>query len=122
MSEFAEKAEAFLEHGIHLLLVDLIPPGPHDPLGMHGVIGERFGDEPQPLPDGEPLTLASYAAGDGIEVYLEYLAVGDLLKEMPLFFHPDRYVRVPLEATYMAAYQAIPRVWQDVLEGGKAPS
>src|SRR5262249_17981173 len=31
IEELVEKAAAALEHGIHLLLVDLFPPGPHDP-------------------------------------------------------------------------------------------
>jgi len=47
----------------------------------------------------EPLTLAGYAAGPQVEVYLEHVAVGAALPEMPLFPRPDRYIYVPLEAT-----------------------
>ena len=36
---FIDKAEIALLHGIHLLLVDLFPPGSHDPRGMHGALG-----------------------------------------------------------------------------------
>jgi hypothetical protein len=36
---------------------------------------------------------------------------------MPLFLRPDRYVNVPLESTYQAAYRGLPAFWQDVLEG-----
>ena len=46
VAEFADKAETALWHGIHVLLVDLFPPGRHDPQGMHGAIWERFDDEP----------------------------------------------------------------------------
>ena len=70
-------------------------------------------------PADEPLTLASYAAGMQIEVYLEHLAVGAALPDMPLFVHPDRYINVPLEATYQAAYRGMPAFWRDVLEGGQ---
>lgn len=44
------------------------------------------------------------------------MAVGDVLPEMPLFLEVDRYVPVPLEATYRAAFDAVPRRWRDVLE------
>jgi hypothetical protein len=115
--EFATKIEAALLHGIHVLLVDLFPPGPQDPQGMHGAIWEHFDDEPFALPLNEPLTLASYVAGPSPEAYLEYLAVGTHLVDMPLFLNPDRYINVPLESTYQAAYQGMPKFWRDVLEG-----
>jgi hypothetical protein len=119
VEDFAAKALDALEAGIHLLVVDLLPPGPHDPCGMHGVILQHLSqsDEPYDLPEGEPLTLAGYAAGPKVEVYLEHLAVGAALPEMPLFLRPDRYVNVPLEATYQAAYQGMPAFWREVLEG-----
>ena len=67
---FAQKAVEALGTGIHLLLIDLFPPGPHDPSGMHGVICVHLsgGEEPQDLPPDEPLTLASYAAGADVEI------------------------------------------------------
>jgi hypothetical protein len=68
------------------------------------------------------LTLASYAAGRPIEVYLEHLAVGASLPDMPLFLDYERYINVPLEATYQAAYRGMPGFWRDVLEGQKPPS
>lgn len=117
VAEFADKAELALAHGIHVLLVDLFPPGRHDPEGIHAAIWERFDDEPYRLPPDELLTLASYVAGPGPEAYLEHLTVGDVLPEMPLFLTPERYVNVPLEATYAAAYRGLPAFWRDVLEG-----
>lgn len=120
-TEFADKAETALWHGIHLLLVDLLPPGRHDPQGMHAVIWERFDDQPYRLPPGESLTLASYVAGPRPEAYLEHLAVGSPLAEMPLFLNPDRYVNVPLESTYLAAFRGLPKFWREVLEGCPPP-
>jgi hypothetical protein len=119
VEEFARKAIDALEGGVHVLIIDLFPPGPHDPQGMHGIICERLArfDEPYDLPAAEPLTLASYAAGLQVEIYLEHVAVGVALPEMPLFVRPDRYVNVPLEATYAAAYRGMPAFWRDVLEG-----
>jgi hypothetical protein len=84
---------------------------------MHGAIVEALDDADQPydLPSEEPLTLASYIA-DPVEVYLEHLAVGATLAEMPLFLNAGHYVGTPLEATYLAAYRGMPAFWRNVLE------
>src|SRR5207249_1291600 len=69
VNELAVKAATALDMGVHLLLVDLFPPGRHDPHGMHDVILhqlEQFA-EVYDLPADEPLTLAAYAAGPQIE-------------------------------------------------------
>ena len=79
-------------------------------------------DERYELPSAEPLTLASYAAGSPVEIYLDHVAVGAPLPEMPLFLRPDRYVNVPLEPTYEAAFLGMPAFWRDVLEGSVPPS
>ena len=122
VEDFAAKAESALNAGIHFLLVDLLPPGAHDPSGMHGVILQRLdlSEEPYDLPAHEPATLASYVAGPAVDIYVEHLAVGAPLPEMPLFLRPDRYINVPLEATYQAAYRGVPSFWREVLEGRRA--
>lgn len=119
IEEFATKVVSALDAGVHVLLVDLFPPASHDPYGMHGVILQRLeqSDEPYDLPADEPLTLASYAAGEGVDMFVEHVAVGAPLPEMALFLRPDRYIEVPLEQTYQAAYQGMPAFWRDVLEG-----
>jgi hypothetical protein len=118
VDDFAAKVVSALDFGVHALVVDLFPPGVHDPQGMHGAVWQYFSRRNQPydLPAEEPLTLASYVAGPPIDVYLEHLAVGAALPEMPLFLRPDRYINVPLEATYRAAYRGVPAFWRDVLE------
>jgi hypothetical protein len=73
-------------------------------------------EEPYDLPEGDPLTLASYVATEPVDIYLEHPAVGASLPEMPLFLRPDRYINVPLEATYQEAYRSLPEFWRDVLE------
>jgi hypothetical protein len=57
-----------------------------------------------------------------VETYLEHVAVGAALPEMPLFLHHDRYINVPLEPTYQAAYRGVPAFWRDVLEGRQPQS
>jgi hypothetical protein len=67
----------------------------------------------------EPLTVASYSARPPVKAYLEYLAVGGLLPEMPVFLSSDRYIPVPLEATHQAAYRGVPVFWRAV--AGRPP-
>jgi hypothetical protein len=43
--------------------------------------------------------------------------VGAALPEMPPFLRPDRYVNVPLEATYQTANHGMAAFWRNVLEG-----
>jgi Protein of unknown function (DUF4058) len=121
VADFVSKAVDALEIGVHLLLVDLFPPGKHDRSGLHGAIQERLThrDEPYDLPRDTPLTVASYVSQREVDVYLEHLAVGATLPEMPLFLRPDRYVSVPLESTCSAAFKGMPSIWRDVLEQGK---
>jgi hypothetical protein len=119
VEDLADNAVAALERGVHLLLVDLFPPGPHDPSGIHGAIlqGLEPSDRPYAVPADRPLTLASYVAGPEVDIYREPLAVGAPLPEMLLFLRPDRYVNVPLEPTYQATARGMPAFWREVLEG-----
>jgi hypothetical protein len=116
VGEFVGKVIEALDMGIHVLLLDLFPPGRHDACGMHGAVWDYYGDRPYDLPVDEPFTAAAYAAGPPVEVYVEHLATGRALPDMPLFLHSDRYIQVPLEATYEAAYRGVPAYWRAVLE------
>jgi Protein of unknown function (DUF4058) len=119
VEELVEKAVAALERGVHVLLIDLLPPGAHDPAGIHGSIVQTLDQYSAPyvLPAGSPLTMASYVAGPAIEIYLEHLVVGSALVDMPLFLRADRYVNVPLEPTYQSTYRGVPEFYRNVLEG-----
>ena len=117
LESFVDKAYSALKAGCHLLVVDLFPPGPRDPQGIHGALAEEFGETGFTLPADKPLVLASYSAGELKRYYVEPLAVGDALPEMPLFLTADVYVPVPLETTYLAAWSAVPRRWQAEVEG-----
>ncbi len=117
---FARKAAEFLLSRVHLLVVDLFPPGRRDPQGIHKVIWDRFHDEPFELPADKPLTLAAYSAGEEIVAYVEQAAVGDALPDMPIFLTSDYYVPCPLEATYQTTWAQYPAVLKGPLETGAA--
>src|SRR4051812_4122755 len=118
---FARKATELLEAGVHLLIVDLFPPGRRDPQGIHKVIWDRVRDEPFALPPDKPLTVAAYAAGTEMAAYVEPIAVGDPLPDMPVFLTADRYVPCPLEATYQTAWEQFPAPLKGPLESPPAP-
>ena len=113
---FLDKIEDALAHGIHVLVVDLFPPGSHDARGLHAALWDRLGDNPNDPPAGEPLTLASYVADVPVEAYLENLAVGRVLPDMPLFLDPETYINTPMEATYQAAWRGTGEPLREVLE------
>jgi Protein of unknown function (DUF4058) len=82
-----DKACELLEYRIHLLIIDLFPP---DKL----------------------LTLAAYESALTVKAYIEPVAVGDVLPEMPLYLEPGAHILVPLEATYQAAFASVPERWR----------
>lgn len=116
LRSFLEKATAALARGYHLLLIDLQPPGPRDPQGIHGALWSEIADDSYRAPADKPLTLAAYSAGQPRVAYVEPIAIGDPLPEMPLFLEPESYISVSLDATYRAAWRGVPRRWRDVLE------
>jgi Protein of unknown function (DUF4058) len=113
---FVAKACELLIHRVHLLLVDPLPPGRRDPSGIHAAIWEEVADVPFVPPKDKPLTLVAYECDLTMRAYIQPVAVGDPLPDMPLFVEPARHVLVPLETTYQAAFTAMPRRWRTVLE------
>ncbi len=105
---FADKAVELILEGVNLLVVDLFPPGPRDPQGIHPAIWDEISDRPFALPPDKPLTLAAYQCMPTKMAYVEPVAVGDRLPEMPLFLHGDWHVRAPLDEAYQAAWDVLP--------------
>lgn len=50
IGSFVAKSLELLDAGIHLLILDLLPPGPRDPQGIHGVICSEISNVPFELP------------------------------------------------------------------------
>jgi hypothetical protein len=120
INAFAQQAVGLLRAGVHLLIVDLFPPSVRDPQGIHNVIWGRLGEELLEIPPDKPLTLASYTAGPDMVGYIEPVAVGDSLIDMPIFLTRDRYVPCPLEATYQTAWEQFPAPLKGPLESPPA--
>ncbi len=118
---FARKAIAFLDAGVHLLIVDLFPPGPRDPQGIHKVIWDYLHEEPFALPPDKKLTLAAYEVSTETVAYVEPVAVGDPLPDMPVFLAAEQYVLCPLEAAYQTAWEQFPAPLKKPLEAPPTP-
>jgi hypothetical protein len=64
------------------------------------------------------LTLAAYDAGPPPVAYVEPIAVGEALPEMPIFLKPDFYVLAPLEESYRTTWDDFfPAPMKRLLEG-----
>jgi hypothetical protein len=97
---FVEKTADLIMQDVHLLVIDLFPPSKRDPQGIHKAIWDQIKEEDFELPADKRLTLASYDAGPPPTAYVEPIATGDPLPDIPLFLKPEFYVPAPLEATY----------------------
>jgi hypothetical protein len=111
-----EKSADLIRQGVNLLVIDLFPPGKRDPQGIHKAIWDQFEEEDCELPADKPLTLASYDAGPDYVAYVEFVAVGDLLPDMPLFLRPEIYVPAPLESSYESAWSVFPAALKGLLD------
>jgi hypothetical protein len=121
LRDFVEKTIEFLKAGIHLLIVDLFPPTPRDPLGMHKVIWDEITEEDFTFPEGKDRILASYETGGVRAAYVEPVGVGDRLPDMPLFLANSWHIAVPLEPTYQATWDASPEEMRWAVETGELP-
>ena len=117
LRSFADKAVELIGEGVNLLVVDLFPPGPRDPQGIHPVIWDEISDQPFALPPGRPLTLAAYQCAPTKTAYIEPVAVGDRLPEMPLFLRDEWHVPTPLEEAYQAAWGVMPPPIKRLFDG-----
>jgi hypothetical protein len=108
VQSFCRKLGELLWRGVHLVVVDLFPPTPRDPQGIHKEIWDEVAESPFELPADKPLTVAAYCATPDLTGYVEPVAVGDPLPDVPLFLAADLYVPCPLERSYQAAWAMMP--------------
>jgi Protein of unknown function (DUF4058) len=116
MRTFVEKAADILRQGVNLLVVNLFPPTPRDPRGIHKAIWDELDDEPFGMPAGKPLIVASYVDGDIPTAYVESVGIGDPLPPMPIFLSETRYIPAPLEQTYLEAWAVFPAILKGLID------
>ena len=82
---FVDKCVDLLDQQVNLLIIDPFPPGAYDVGGIHQVISAVYADKPFELPADKPLTFVAYQVSPLLTAYVEPIAVGDPLPNMPLF-------------------------------------
>ena len=120
IQSFVRKAEELLAAGIHLTVVDVFPPGPRNLEGIHPLIWGEDSADAFRFDPAKPLTCASYIGGLGAQAFVETVAAGDRLPDIPLFLTTEDYVEIPLEATYLTAYAGVPPAVREILEAPPA--
>ena len=114
---FVDGVRALLNRRINLLILDPFPPTSLHHYGIHSAIWEQIEADVVFLsPADKPLTLVAYEAGADIAAFIEPVAIGDILPNMPVILEPGGAVELLLEETYQSAFAAYPLRWRTVLE------
>ncbi len=121
LRDFVEKVIDFLRAGIHVLVIDMFPPTPRDPFGIHKAIWDEVEEQAFAFPDGKDRILASYETGEVQAYFVEPVGVGDVLPAMPLFLGNGWQVPVPLELTYLATWSTGSEEFRVAVETGVMP-
>ncbi len=115
VEDFVDAVVIAMSQHVHVSFVDMLPRTTRG--GLHSVIWQSFeenvGDVFQPE---KPLIVAAYQVTQSIEAFVRPFAVGDLLPSVPLFLDAERFIELPLDATYQSAYRGVPKRWRDVIE------
>ena len=116
LDDFIDKIAAALRDGVHVTVIDPLPPGRFDSDGIHGEVWRRLMAGEFEAPADKPLTLVSYAVRQTVTAFVEPTSVGTKLIDMPLFLTSERYIPVPLEETYDFAWSGVPQRWRRVID------
>jgi hypothetical protein len=117
---FVHKTVDAIRRRVNVLLVDVHETGRCDQDGINASIRNMLAPHATPIIDKpRHSTLASYSPDPprAVDIYLEHVAPDMPLPDMPIFLKPDRYVNVPLEATYLEAWKGMPNFWRNVVLG-----
>ena len=114
LREFAllvEDLVRLLQNGIHLMIIDPFPTN-----SVTSRVWEQFtGKKIDPI-QGRAASLISCQVGvEDKGAFVDEVAVGGAMPDMPLFLGEDIFVHLPLEETYTAAWNGFPEPLREVL-------
>ncbi len=106
----AKKNRVVVRHALGrvVAVIEVVSPGNKD--SRHQISDNTF-----MLPGDRLLTLVAYQAAPVTTAFVEPIAVGQQLPDMPLFLRNNFYINVPLEATYMDSWAVLPQLLRDLV-------
>jgi hypothetical protein len=107
VTAYAGKAKAALDAGVHVVHLDILPPTKFTPMGLGGAIWSAVNGNDYPFTPEKPLAADAFRSGQVMDLYVNPLAVGDELPDVPLFLSEETYIDLPLAATYAEAFASI---------------
>lgn len=116
--QFVHKTVDAIQRRINVLLVDVHATGGFDREGIHATIRNCLAPHASPIVDPpRHSTLASYCPDPprSVQMYVEHVQPNMPLPDMPIFLNSERYVNVPLEATYLESWKGMPAFWRNVV-------
>ncbi len=116
VEKFVEKLFKATDRGCHSLVIDLHRPQVHDPRGVHALFWEHIQSVAHGVTEEQPYGVSSYCADVPPVAWFEPIGLGEPLPNMPLFLSNDYYIDIPLETTYVATWNRVPKRWRDVIE------
>jgi hypothetical protein len=114
--QFISKLTELLWQRVHVVCIDLFPPTNACPLGLHHLIWADFDGTPGRDLSQSDAAIVSYVAAPDAKAYIQPVKRHAALPAAPLFLDDERYVNLPLEQTYNAAFAGMPARWRDVLQ------
>ncbi|MEZ6034767.1 MAG: DUF4058 family protein [Planctomycetaceae bacterium] len=118
LDAFRRKIDLLLDQRVHLLLIDILPPGPVDPDGLPVALSVTDPADVPVVTAAEPYSLLSVRCAEDSDLlggFVEIVGRNQPLPEMPLFLSEDHYVNVPLESTYLRAWDELPEPWREIV-------
>ncbi len=118
LDAFRRKINLLLDQRVHLLLIDILPPGPVDPDGLPIALSVTDPMDVPVVTEAEPYSVLSVRCSEDSDLlggFAEMIGRNQPIPEMPLFLSEDHYVNVPLEATYLRAWDELPEPWREIV-------
>lgn len=122
LDAFRRKIDLLLDQRVHLLLIDILPPGPVDPDGLPVALSVTDPADVPVVTAAEPYSLLSVRCAEDSDLpggFAEIVGRNEQLPDMPLFLSEDHYVNIPLESTYLRAWDELPEPWREIVEQSK---
>jgi hypothetical protein len=115
-NEFCLKCQQIIQSGVHLLYIDPFPPPPRGKYSFHNVLWPRLGGKRHDLGSPPPLSTGSYEACERTRCYVNPFRVGEPIPTMPVFIEIGRSIALPIEETYLVAYEDVLPMHRKILE------